>query len=181
MPRSWVTRPAGWRSLPANATPAAPRRRPTPPLASLDSKLGRLVSLPRRVRRPVRSFLPGTPAELGARAGLAELLPAGCLAESHLRSAEASSEADPSHLATTSRKGRHGGPPGNDDHGDLDALGSPPPTPTGVAMDIDDYAPVQTDDAEGDLDRPPLRSPNATRPGWVVPGDQPSGSVSVST
>lgn len=28
------TRPAGWRSLPANATPAAPRRRPTPPLAS---------------------------------------------------------------------------------------------------------------------------------------------------
>lgn len=56
-------------------------------------------------------------------------------------------------------------PPGNDDdHGDLDALDfSAAHTNEASPLDaLDDYAPVQTDDAEGDL-TPSMRSPNATR------------------
>lgn len=76
-------------------------------------------------------------------------------------------------------------PPGNDDdHGDLDALDfSAAHTNEASPLDaLDDYAPVQTDDAEGDLDALHALTERDEEPELeLFTVTNPQGSVSVST
>lgn len=76
-------------------------------------------------------------------------------------------------------------PPGNDDdHGDLDALDfSAAHTNEASPLDaLDGYAPVQTDDAEGDLDALHALTERDEEPELeLFTVTNPQGSVSVST
>ena len=78
-PTSSATQPAGWRSPRMNAIPAAPTPRPTSRPGVLDSRQGRIVSIPRRVNGELYgSFLPGNQENLQrALDGLMEFLPSG--------------------------------------------------------------------------------------------------------
>lgn len=183
-----VGNPTGWVEIVASQRhPGGTTTQTDAAAGVLDSKLGRLVSLPRRVGGDLYgSFLPGTQQNLErALDGLLELLPAGA-ARSHLRSRTSLLPRLTPHIsATTSERDAMVDPPGNDDdHGDLDALDfSAAHTNEASPLDaLDDYAPVQTDDAEGDLDALHALTERDEEPELeLFTVTNPQGSVSVST
>lgn len=183
-----VGNPTGWVEIVASQRhPGGTTTQTDAAAGVLDSKLGRLVSLPRRVGGDLYgSFLPGTQQNLErALDGLLEL-PCGRLARSHLRSRTSLLPRLTPHIsATTSERDAMVDPPGNDDdHGDLDALDfSAAHTNEASPLDaLDDYAPVQTDDAEGDLDALHALTERDEEPELeLFTVTNPQGSVSVST
>lgn len=183
-----VGNPTGWVEIVASQRhPGGTTTQTDAAAGVLDSKLGRLVSLPRRVGGDLYgSFLPGTQQNLErALDGLLELL-RGRLARSHLRSRTSLLPRLTPHIsATTSERDAMVDPPGNDDdHGDLDALDfSAAHTNEASPLDaLDDYAPVQTDDAEGDLDALHALTERDEEPELeLFTVTNPQGSVSVST
>ncbi len=184
-----VGNPTGWVEIVASQRhPGGTTTQTDAAAGVLDSKLGRLVSLPRRVGGDLYgSFLPGTQQNLErALDGLLELLPAGAWLGSHLRSRTSLLPRLTPHIsATTSERDAMVDPPGNDDdHGDLDALDfSAAHTNEASPLDaLDDYAPVQTDDAEGDLDALHALTERDEEPELeLFTVTNPQGSVSVST
>lgn len=184
-----VGNPTGWVEIVASQRhPGGTTTQTDAAAGVLDSKLGRLVSLPRRVGGDLYgSFLPGTQQNLErALDGLLELLPAGAWLDPHLRSRTSLLPRLTPHIsATTSERDAMVDPPGNDDdHGDLDALDfSAAHTNEASPLDaLDDYAPVQTDDAEGDLDALHALTERDEEPELeLFTVTNPQGSVSVST